>query len=106
MQTLDIAANDIMVSLDDLRVRGATLDLEQGIQTMAASLTPGGAKQINIAKAPYSSIGARLTKMKKAGKLPDEIILLKRGEKVFLGRLKATATTAPAAPQEMAQQTH
>lgn len=86
MEKLKLALADKLVSLDEIPARQRHSEIEEGIQEMIKELKPGKAIPVDHTKISFGNFYGRITKMKKAGKLPEGIVVRKRGKEFFLGK--------------------
>lgn len=87
-----ISMNDVLIELghnavrlEALRMRPQSKELEALLKEAAGAIEAGQARPLT-SNVPYGSLAVRISKMKKRGDLPKEIVALRRGQTVYLGR--------------------
>ncbi len=86
MDKIKLVLDDSIVRLDDIAMRSKTIELEEEIQRVADTLPVGAAKPINMERASYQTLVNRVARLKRTGKIAEQISVLRRNGIVYLGR--------------------
>lgn len=73
-----------VVKLEDIEMRKRSSEIEKMITETVGSLRVGTAAVVNLDMIKYGHLSTKISQMKKAKKLDDNIYVSRRGEKVYL----------------------